>query len=159
MHDDELLDRLRAYVRENRGTYTAQAIRDRLIKDGAPKDAVDRVLAEEVPYGAPYGASYAPAASQSAARGWPVWPFVGVAALSLVGNFVIMFVAVIVGLGSETGVAAGAILILGMALEIAGATMIGRWARIPTTRLLVALALTPLAVAALMLGACFVMFN
>jgi hypothetical protein len=154
MYDDELIERLRGYVRENRGTYTTEAMRARLIKDGAPADAVDMVLAEAAPYAPPD----APAAD-TGARQFPVWPFVGVAALSVAANVAVIFAAVIIALGSESGGAVAAVLLLGLGLEIAAAAAIGRWARMPSRGLLVALTLTPVAVAALTAGACFAMFS
>ncbi len=151
-YDEELLNRIREYVRQNMGTYTPEALRDRLIRDGAPAEAVDRVISET--RGSPYyGPPPVPMPPASPAR-------------PLRASIVLLVITA--GIVVNLAVAAGALFLaiqfnsalpwilcpLAVAAEIAGAIAYGRKSPSVTVGLVVGLVLTPIVAVVLLLGAC-----
>jgi hypothetical protein len=120
-----------------------------MLKDGAPEGAVDMVLGEDEPYEPPD----TPEAHREAGENF-VPLFVGVGAASILSTIVIVLLGVSAAVATKGAGGFVLVALLGLALEIAGAAAIGRRRRGLSTGLLVMLALTPLIVAALMLGAC-----
>lgn len=151
--DDDLYRQIREYLEANRANYTMPALRARLVSDGVPPEAVDRVIAEmsTVPY---YGATPAPAVDE---KPWGVGRFFLVCAASVVVN-----VGVIVGLFALMIWAnSGWIFALGsflaIAVEVYLAVRYAKQSSAVTAGILVAIVVTPVVVGVLLVGACFAM--
>ena len=158
MNDDEHLDAIREYVRDNRETFTREAMRERLIRDGATPEAIDLVLDEEQAAAAER-AAVPPAPVDDEARSRARWTMVAVAAASLFGYLLILGAAVISAVAGASAGAFFAIFVAGIALEVFIALQFARRGGVTDRKLVTAIALTPVAVAALLSGACFAVFN
>lgn len=158
MTDDELLEQIRGYVRQNQSTYTMDALRARLLADGAPAAAVDRVIAEQSasPY---YGPAPVSPAGPPAER-WTYGKFFLVLSLAVAANVGVVVGAFFLAFTLDTS-GMGGIAFIGTCLLAAGAevALAVRYAKrnsAITAGLLVAICLTPVAVGVLLLGACLV---
>jgi uncharacterized oligopeptide transporter (OPT) family protein len=119
-----------------------------------PAEAVDRVIGEEEA-----AAARRPIAIDEDDSRNVLWIVVGVAAASFFGFLLIAFRAVVAALGSASPAGFFAILVLGLGLEVFLASHYARRRAVSDRTLLVTIALTPVAVAALLTGACFGVFG
>jgi hypothetical protein len=155
MFDEELLARIRAYIRTYEATFTHEALRERLIHDGAPAEAVDLVLAEM--RRPPYLGPPAPGApgTEGPAR-WSARRFFGVVVLCVVANLVVIAAAGGLAAWAESGTVFGVVGLVGLVAEIAAiAVYAKRNDSVTAVGLVVALCLTPVVVGVLLVGACF----
>ena len=158
MDDEHVLDEIREYVRQNRETYTRDAMRQRLVADGMPAEAVDRIIDEEEAAAVERDAAR-PAAIDSEARSNARRIMTGVAAASSFGYLLIVLAAVITAFSGESPVAFVAVLVAGLALEAYLARVYARSRAVGEPKLVWAITFTPIVVAVLMFGACFVAFG
>jgi hypothetical protein len=153
MYDDVLLERIRDYLRANQATYTLEALRERLVADGAPPDAVDRVIAEmrASPY---YGPAPAGASAVVPDSRWNVKKFFAVLAGVTTLNVLGVAGAAALSFATESAWAFGAVGLLALAAEIAAAVVYAKKNTTVTVALVVAIVLTPVVVGVLLAGAC-----
>ncbi len=157
MDDEALLEQIRAYIRQHRATYTLEALRDRLIRDGAPPEAVGRVLVEmtegpQPPPSSPY-LGPAPSPPPPATR----WSF-----KTIFGLIVAVVVANLAGLGLSLWLAFSTELELlfylvaggGLVAEVIGVVVFASRNRSVSLGLLLGIVATPLVVGLLLLGTC-----
>jgi hypothetical protein len=152
MYDEALLQQIRDYLNQNRGTYTIEALRERLIRDGVPARAVDQVLAEPQPaYGGP------PPQPPASASRWNAKVFFAVLVLSVVVNLLVGGGALALAIQVNNG-APFLLVPAALVAEIAAAVVYARKNTSVTVALVVALALSPVIAGVLLLGACIAIF-
>jgi hypothetical protein len=161
MPDEALLEEIRAYIRQHRSTYTLEALRDRLIRDGAPPDAVGRVLVEMTegrqppppPPDSPYLGPAPSPPSGSAAR-WSIKTIfaliVGVVLANLAGLGLTLYLAIESDLFALVWVFAGGALVA----EVVGTVYFASRNRSVSLGLLLGIVATPIVVMLLLLGTC-----
>lgn len=159
MPDEALLEQIRAYIRQHRTTYTLEALRDRLIRDGAPPDAVGRVLVEMTegrqppPPDSPY-LGPAPSPPSGPAPKWSIKTIfaliVAVVLANLAGLGLTFYLAIESDLFFVVWVFAGGALVA----EVAGTVYFASRNRSVSLGLLLGIVATPIVVMLLLLGAC-----
>ena len=154
MYDERLLNQIREYVRQNRAAYTLDALRARMLRDGVPAEAIDHVLAEQ--QGSPYLGPAPEAAPGAAPSRFPILVFFGILALSVFVNIVVLIGAGF--LSAEVNNSLAFFLVCGLAAvgEIVAAVAYAKKNPTVTVAIVVALAVTPIVIGALLLGACVV---
>ncbi len=156
MHDPELAERIRAYIEQNRATYTIQALRSRLIADGVPAEAVDAVIAEmsgSAPYGPPLQTP------RTAPRGstWRLGHFLLIVPLGVVANILVLTGAIAIYAYTYSN---ALFLLVGVGALVGEVLLAVKYAKSNssvTAGLLVAICMTPVVVGVLLLGACIVL--
>jgi len=153
MYDDAMLEQIRFYLRQNQSRYTIDALRARLVADGAPADAVERCIAElnASPY---YGPAPGVAPTEPGQK-WGVGKFFLVLALGVLVNVGVVAAATFASFALETGWAFGGVCLLAAAAEVYVAIVYAKKNSAVTAGLLVAIAVTPVIVVLLLIGVCF----
>jgi hypothetical protein len=158
MHDEALLEQIRAYFRQHRATYTLDALRERLIRDGAPPDAVGQVLVEmsgqpQPPPGSPY-LGPAPTAPATGGTPWSFKTIFGLIVVVTIANLAVLGLSLYLAFATEVVllfyVVAGAALVA----EVVGIVHFASRNRSVSLGLLLGIIATPLVVALLLLGTC-----
>jgi hypothetical protein len=153
MHDDVLLEQIRAYIRQYRATYTTDALRARLVADGAPADAVDAVIAElsQTPYYGPTPES----ATGAPEKKWGYGRFFLVLGVSVLVNVCVIVGAFALAFQFSSGAPIfGGLCLIAAAAEVALAVKYAKTNSAVTAGLIVAICLTPVAIGVLLLGVC-----
>jgi hypothetical protein len=159
MYDEQLLARIRAYLRQNQGRYTYEALRRKLISEGVEPAAIDIATAEIGPQAAPvvaappYGAPIPQPPTRKAGLGRILLVATVVVVLNILGG-VVGFYGMI---EANNGYVFLAIAGLLFAAEVAGAIVYFRKNQNVSVGLMLAIVATPVVVFALLLGACLLL--
>lgn len=155
MHDEQLLERLRQYLEQNRATYTVEAMRKKLIDEGVPADAVDLAIAQSFP-NAYAGPGAAPPARPG--RGWSVMTILLLIGASSIFNAALIFGGGLLMITDEVWaipvMLGGGLILVG---EIVGAVVVSRRNTSVTLGLILGIVATPPLVILILAGACFAM--
>ncbi len=154
MEDEDLLDRIRVYVRANRTTFTTEAMRKRLLKDGVPSEAIDRVFAEN-------------AAEPRVQPDEEEKPSISTEDLVYVvlGVFAVSCIAIVLNTVAAAALTAGGwpelviVYSAGLVVMFMAAVSYVRSRGVRNVRIVIAIALIPLVIGGALMGACFAIFS
>ena len=153
MHDEELIERLRQYLEQNRSTYTIDALRKKLIAEGVPADAVDLAIAQTFPNAYTTPGNAPPAVTS---RGWSVMTILLLIGGSAIFNAALIFGGGLLMITNEVWaipvMLGGGLILIG---EIAGAIIVSRRNSSVTLGLILGIVATPPLVMLILAGTCF----
>jgi hypothetical protein len=159
MYDEQLLARIREYLRQNQGRFTFEALRQKLIAEGVEPAAIDVAAAQlrsegQPVYGTPpYGAPLPQPSKRKAHLGRVLLVAAGVVLL----NFVVGALGFWAILASGIPFLLEILAPLLLAAEIAGAIIYFKKNLNVSVGLMVAIVATPVVAFALLLGACLLL--
>ena len=160
MYDEQLIARIREYLRQNQGQFTFEALRQRLISEGVDPAAIDIAAVElgsdgtPAAYGAPpYGPPVAPQATKFR---WGRMLLVtsGVVVANIVAGCASLYFG---GIQMGDGTLFMAVAVLFFVAELGGGIYLFSRNRAVSVGLIVAIVATPVVVFALLLGACILL--
>ena len=159
MYDEQLIARIREYLRQNQGQFTFEALRERLISEGVDPAAIDVAAAQlrsegRPVYGAPpYGAPLPQPPKRKGSLGRVLLVTAGVVLLNLAVGALGFWGAALSG----SAVLLEILVPLVLAAEIAGAVVYFKKRVDVSIGLMIAIVATPIVVFALLLGACILL--
>jgi hypothetical protein len=158
MHDEALLEQIRAYIRQHRSTYTLEALRDRLIRDGAPPDAVGRVMVEmtegpqpavDSPYLGP-----APSPPPSMAKKWSIKTIFAMILAVVIVNIAGICLTLYIAFSTDLAFLFWVFAIGAIVAEVVAVVKFSSRNRSVSLGLLLGIVATPIVVVLLLLGTC-----